>query len=176
MRERKIKNLNILVDTGTSKTIVLKHIIHKELRQWRSSVEWGTMGSKYVTNRKDHLDFYLLEFNPKKVIKHIVHVDESTNPNLDQYDMIMGHDLLVLLGLKINFDNQEMTWEDNIAPFKSRGTLRTNLDTIYNLNLEPKVIQEADRRAERILKPNKYKKSNLEDLVQKGKQLNSSQK
>ena len=65
------------------------------------------------------------------------------------------------LGIQINFDKQKMTWKNGSAPFKPRGTLKDNIEMIYNLSLEPQHIQDAEKRADII----HLKKINTKKLI-----------
>ena len=121
------------------------------------------MGGTYKTRRKCKFLFTLPELG-KEVIRHVVHVDETADKSLAQYDMIIGRDLMTALGIKINFDQQIMTLKNGTAPFKPRCTLNEeNIEMIYNLTLEPKHIQDAEMRTDRI----HLKKISMRKLISK---------
>ena len=85
------------------------------------------MGGVYKIWRKCKFLFKLPELS-NGGIRHVVHVDETTDPENAQYDMIIGRNMMTELGIQINFDQQEMTWNNGSAPFKSRDTI--NKDNI----------------------------------------------
>ena len=73
------------------------------------------MTGKFQTNRKTSAKFKLAELNPTAEIEHQFHVMST----LGRYDMIIGRDLLKILGLVIDFENKLITWGKYHANMKS---------------------------------------------------------
>ena len=59
--------------------------------------------------------FILPEFYKNRDIKWTMHVDESKAGSC-RYDMIMGRDLMTDLGIKFDFENFTMTWDNASIP------------------------------------------------------------
>ena len=58
----------------------------------------------------------LPELYPEMIIEHTFHLLPTTTG----YDMIIGTDLMSELGLKLNFQDACVEWEDASMPFKDR--------------------------------------------------------
>ena len=63
---------------------------------------------------KTHL--ILPELYPERIIEHTFHL----LPTMIGYYMIIGTDLMSELGLKLNFQDACVGWEDASMPFKDR--------------------------------------------------------
>ena len=61
---------------------------------------WETQAGKFTTSKKVNVDFCLPKFSATKIVVWECHVDESTNGT---YDIILGRDLLIPLGLDLKF-------------------------------------------------------------------------
>ena len=70
------------------------------------------MGGIFTTKRRALVEFKLQEFSNSRTIGAKVHVDDMTNPDNAQYDMIMGTDLLESLGIDLLFSKKLVTWDD----------------------------------------------------------------
>jgi hypothetical protein len=65
--------------------------------------------------------FSLPEFNIKKQISRVFHIDDRSESS-STYDMIMGQDFLGELGIIINFNDHTVTWDTDTIPMKDRDT------------------------------------------------------
>ena len=90
--------IRVLLDTGTTSTILLKKFILPETREYRvkskSGMTWKTLRGNFQTRHIAHVKFRLPEFSHQRTIHWKVHVDEHTDPEHARYDMIVGTDLL----------------------------------------------------------------------------------
>ena len=95
-REGDVRPIRILLDTGTSATIVLKrYVMRGSQRVSRNQkTKWTTMGGSFVTTQQRLLEFRFPEFHHHKTIEWTCHVDTKTDPREAQYDMIVGTDLM----------------------------------------------------------------------------------
>ena len=79
------------------------------------------------------------------------------------YDMIIGRDLLLSLGMIIDFKYSVIRWEDNNIPMnrtKLAKNDRKKLNAIFQLATESKAAKEATNRVTQILDAH-YKKANI---------------
>ncbi len=105
------------------------------------------------------------------------HVDDTTTPNKAQYDIIIGTNLMSVMGLDIHFSRKKICWEDVEIPMKTKGTI--NDDTIaqylYNVAHDIPLLQEAESRQKRILDAN-YKAVDINEYVLSLPHLNDKDK
>ena len=69
---------------------------------------WNTVGGQFVTTLKREIQFTLPEFSTSEVIQWECHVDTKTLCRNEQYDMIIGADLLSGLHMEINYNTQRI--------------------------------------------------------------------
>ena len=70
-----------------------------------------TKAGNFQTKRKCDITFTLPALHPKREIQVQAHVDES-NPMTSHYDMILGRDLLLNLGIDLKFSTGEIEWDN----------------------------------------------------------------
>ena len=71
--------------------------------------------------------------------------------------MIIGADLLLELGIEINFSTQQIIWEGIEIPMKEKhiiSDLQNATAAIYYQSIEPTVLKEAEAGQKRILDAN----------------------
>ena len=68
------------------------------------------MTSKYL--------FDFPEFSRTRIIEHHFRVDSNKGESGIVYDVIIGYDLMVQLGLKDDFKRQVLQWNSAIVPMK----------------------------------------------------------
>ena len=99
------KPLQVLFDTGTSATIILKPFVKKSHKRptAHSKTTWHMMGGTFQTTEKRYVKFKLPEFSLSKSIKWNCHVDSNSDPRMTNYDLIIGTDLMTELQLRMDF-------------------------------------------------------------------------
>ena len=148
--------LKALLDSGTTSGIVLKKFINKnKLSKFKTKpVKWSTLGGVYHTRKRGQVDLLLPEFSLNKQITWTFHVDEVTNPQLAQYDMIIGDDLMQELGIDLIYSTEVpcIKWEEVEVPMKPRGSLnRESLNNLYSMQSDdPAIIEKAEKRRQVI--------------------------
>jgi hypothetical protein len=67
--------------------------------------------------------------------------------------MIMGMDLMTSIGIKVDCEQRCIIWGVPDIPLKIRNTLSDDeiLHMLYNASNEPDILQEAEKRHNRIL-------------------------
>ena len=135
------------------------------------------MGGVFQTRQKRLVEFRLPEFSHDKTISWVVHVDEHTDSTNALYDMIIGMDLIHELGLIIDFNKNSIIWEETEVPMKARGFLQdhNNINQLYEMAVEPSVLQEAEQRQTTILDAD-YSAVDIVQLISTYDHLNVEQR
>ena len=68
-----------------------------------NKVEYSTAAGVYCTEHDVRVPFCMTEFPFSNIINHLPHVDNEKCESGIGYDMIIGSDLMVELGLTANF-------------------------------------------------------------------------
>ena len=159
--------LRCLLDTGTTSTIVLAKYIHKNLSKYKTKpITWSTLGGKCKTRRKARINFKLPEFSENKSITWSAHVDEFTNPEKAQYDIIIGTDLMEACGIDILFSQQKITWDGDELPMSNRDivTDKKATEMLFHVVKQSPIIKEAENRHKKILDAD-YSKVDIDHYV-----------
>ena len=177
-REGKIVPIKALCDTGASGTIILKDKVKKGRIKTspKKRVKWHTQGGTFTTRQESLIDFKLPEFNNNKIVTWSCHVDDKTDPKSAQYDMILGMDLMIAIGLTVDCENKCIKWEGIDIPLKEKELLTNKeiLEQIFLLTGEPEILQEAESRQTRILDAN-YSKVDIDPFVNELQHLNTTE-
>ena len=95
-----ISGLACMWDRGATDIMIKrKHTKHYERKMQYNKVECGTAAGLYCTIHGVKLPFCMLEFSIRKIIEHRFHVDNDKGELGIGYDMIIGCDLMLQLGL-----------------------------------------------------------------------------
>ena len=92
------KNFRILLDSGSSSTIIMGKLTEKTKPKHSTETTWETQSGKFTKSKKVNVEFYLPEFGATKIVTWKCHIAKSKN---SMYDMILGRYLLTTLGLDI---------------------------------------------------------------------------
>ena len=152
----KPKTIKILFDSGASSTLVYKEFVKKLRVRREETTEWQTAIGTFHTSEHTKVQFFLPEFHETRLIEWDVHVtDQKSN-----YDLIIGGDLMTELGIKIDYKEQCVTWDDVNVPMKSRDATFEN-----SFHLEDNgIAKDATERMSKILDA-KYEQADLEKIV-----------
>ena len=123
---------------------------------------WKTANGKFSTDQTVNVKFQLPEFTEKITVNQPFHVC----PHDLDYDMIIGRETLVELGIGIDFLEKQITWNDIRVDMKD-PTLFDNKENLLSLStqVDPKKCQETLDRAMHILNAGREKESNLSNKV-----------
>jgi len=159
--------IRILFDSGASSTIVYKELVKKLRIKKDRTTEWQTAIGKFETNEKAKVQFILPEFHESRVIEWNAHVtDKKSN-----YDLIVGGDLMTELGIKIDYSEQSITWDEVSVPMKSRDA---TFENSYHLDDSGHAADATDRM-HKILDA-KYEPADLEEVVESCKHLDDEER
>ena len=173
----RFKNIRILLDSGSSGSIILEKYVRKLRMKKDTTTNWNTKGGNFQTTKKCKTTFILNEFFESRSIEWNLHVDSTPGPH--RYDMIIGRDIMSELGITLNFKEQTMSWDDSTVRMKDPETLSDLSDPINNFfwNVEvneTEALQEASLRLKKILDA-KYEAADLAKVVSACDYLNADE-
>ena len=148
------KKIRILLDSGSSRSIILEKFVCKLRMQNDTTTSWITKGGNFQTSKKCKTTFILKEFFKNKSTEWNLHV--GSTPGLHHYGMILGHDIMSELGIMLDFKDQTMTWDDSTINMKDPESLPDLLDPVNdffwsNDHYETEALQEASAHLQKIL-------------------------
>ena len=91
--------LKILLDSGTSASLIKGQLVEKLTVSSDQTTRWSMAAGPLNTTKRCDIQFSLPELLPTRLVKWSVHVDAT---NKLPYDMIMGRDALHELGINLN--------------------------------------------------------------------------
>ena len=176
-RKIKFDNLRFLLDSGCSDSIASLKYGKSSKEKWKT--KYFTAGSwQLKTQYQMDIMFSLPEFSNSKLINWKFHLTDNEDLG---YDMVIGRDLMMSLGIDISFDKKKIIWEGTEIPMRDYQQLtkwklsKKEFKMVIQTSNEPIVTEEVTRRMVRILDSN-YKKANLKEVVAGAKHLNEKQK
>jgi hypothetical protein len=171
--------MRALLDTGTTATIILREFVGKggALTNTKKRTKWKTLGGTFTTKYESLWDFKFPEISTSKVVTWQAHVDDKTSSKEAAYHMIMGMDLMTSIGIKVGCEQRCIRWGGTDVPLKTRATLNNDeiVHMLYHAENEPDILQEAEKRQNRILYAD-YRKVEVDPFVQELKHLTMDEK
>jgi hypothetical protein len=171
--------MRALLDTGTTDTIVLREFVGKGRARTNTKkrTKWKTLGGTFTTNYESLLDFKFPKISTSKVATWQDHVDDKTSSKEAAYDMILGMDMMTSIGITVDCEQRFIRWGGTDIPLKTRATLNNDeiLHMLYHVANEPDILQEAEKRQNRILDAD-YRKVKVYPFVQELKHLTIDEK
>ena len=171
----KEKPIKILLDTGTSATIILGKHVKKLRNKEASATQWKTKAGTFTTTHKVKLQLRLPEFDTKKIIEWNCHVDNTTCES--KYDMIIGTDFMQALKIDLKFSDNSIVWDDATVPMQNWDLFDDDefLNTKFEEYYKSSAVQQATSRMTTILDA-KYEKADLDNVVKSAIHLSESKK
>ena len=167
--------MRILLDSGCGATLINKKFVNENKSIPGKEINWVTKGGKFSTNRKCEVNFSLPAFNTKKEITWNCYVDESDNAN-NNYDMIIGRDILHELGIDLLFSKAEMTWENITIPMQPMTKLTEDwAEQIENEILFAQDPSTTDAERIQLIVDSKYTVADLESIAKSCNLLNKEE-
>ena len=103
---------------ATNSTIKIKHTQHYEIRMRSNKIEYSTAAGVYCTTHDFKVTFCMPYLSSRKIIEHHFHVKNDKILLGICYKMIIGHDLMVGLGLLAGFKRQVLQLYGVTVPMK----------------------------------------------------------
>ena len=111
---RQSKNwlVKYLVESGASEYIISKAKQDKlPVKKTKQERQWSTDSGVLTINTKTATSYSFPELPSNKLINKPLHV---VNLNIDRYDMIVGRDLIISLGIDIHGADVTIHWDDDV--------------------------------------------------------------
>jgi hypothetical protein len=171
--------MRALLDTCTTATIILREFVGKgrNRKNTKKRTKWKKIGGTFTTNYESLLDFKFPELSTSKAVTWQAHVDDKASSKEAAYDMIMGMDLMTYIGITVDCEQRCIRCGGTYIPLKTRATLNNDeiLHILYNAANEPYILQEAEKRHNRILDA-EYHKVEVDPFVEELKHLTMDEK
>jgi Reverse transcriptase (RNA-dependent DNA polymerase) len=153
--------LKCLLDSGASGSILTGKYTKKLRLKSNTDTKtvWTTThGGMMTTTKKSRCTFVLPEFHRDRVIEWDINI--STSGNLGAHDMIIGRDILQGLGMKFDFTNLTVEWDNATIPMRDVDSMTNEAFHIH----DPDAVAEATDRVKAILDA-KYEKADLAEVA-----------
>ena len=168
--------LKILLDSGCAATLINHSVIRNLKSSTDKKTNWSTKGGNFSTSGKCWANITLPALHEHQVITWNCYVDNS-DPESCNYDLIIGRDLMLEIGIDLCFSSTEIRWDNASIPMQSVDKLDKQLVD----NFEKELLFAHDpvtTDAERIqnIVENKYCPADLNTIVKNCKVLDNSEK
>ena len=147
-----------------------------------NKVEYSTATEQHCTTHDVEAPFFILEQDSSKIILHRLHPDNNKGESVIGYDMIIGLDLMVQLGLSVRFKRQVLQQDGATVPMKEPSDMlgQTNLTSremskVVIHTEEPVSTREVTEGLVKILDIT-YAKTDLEQVAANTSQINYEEK
>ncbi len=173
-KKTEVKLLRVLFDSGCTATLI-NNTFCKKLRVTNDrSLTWETKAGTFETNGKCKLQFALPEFYKDRIVEHKAYIDTSAMKN-SRYDMIIGRDLMIELGIDILFSESAIKWDTAYVPLKNPEDIQG--DKLESLNTKIYEVNQVQTEMDRIktILDAKYQPANLQEVAEKTPGLNAEQ-
>ena len=142
-------------------------------------VEYRTAAGVYYTTHDVKVPFCMPELYESKIINHRFHVDNDEGELGIGYDIIIGRDMMLQLGLTANFKRRVLQWDGATVNMKeSRNLLgqsdltKREMRKVVLQTAEPASTWEVTGRMVKIL-DSTYAKADLEQVVANARHINA---
>ena len=173
-KSMKFEPLRALLDSGGSANLVRSAAV-KNLKKSKSKIpiHWNTANGKFLTDQTVNATFQLPEFTEDVTFNQPFHVC----PHDLDYDLIIGRETLIALGIGIDFLERQITWNDVRVEMKD-PTLFDNRKNLLSLamQVDPRKCKESLDRALHILNAGREENPDLARAVHDCKHLDQSQR
>lgn len=138
----------------------------KEASKGRHTV-WTTPAGEMKTSSRCRGRFTIPEFHRDRIIEWKLHVTQD----LGAYDMILGRDVLSGLGIKFDFADNTLEWDNVVIPMKDGDA---PFEETFNVQEPDSIISSTDK-LKGILEA-KYEKADLQEIIDDVPHLTPSQR
>ena len=112
-KNQKTKNVRCLLDTGTTKSIVLsEYMSYSQKITKTEKTKWQTLSGTLTTHKLADMQFIIPGLNGTKQITWPCHVDATSIRTKSPYDVILGTDFLTELKIVIDFATKTIKWDN----------------------------------------------------------------
>jgi hypothetical protein len=163
----KQKEIRILFDSGATSSFLSERYASKlRVKNTVPSV-WKTGNGSIETYTKAKIQFVLPELYNDRIIEHTFHLLSTPTG----YDMIIGTDLMSDLGIKLNFQDASVEWDEASIPFKHKDA---KFETDLHIE-DSRAVRESTTRMKQILDAT-YEKTELTQIVSECTHLSKTER
>ena len=110
------KEIRILFDSGATSSFLSERFASKLRVKNTATSVWKTGNGSIETCKTTETHFVLPELYNDRIIEHTFHL----LPTPTGYEMIVGTNLMSDLGIKLNFQDATVEWDEASIPFKNK--------------------------------------------------------
>ena len=131
-KNRKIKHegLKVLIDTGCDSSMAIEKYASSKRKEKESNYVTGSGVLK--TKYESEIHFTLPEFSDKKIIRWNFNITDSKDLG---YDIIIGRDILIELGISLSFKNKSVKWEGISIPMRDFNRIQRHRLSKYEFKV-----------------------------------------
>ena len=143
--------MNLLFDSGSQGCVVKSKFVKQyQFIKGSSKEEWITKAGTFMTDGQARISFTMDEFDPHRVVTWDMHVYDS-NDEEDQFDMIIGEDLMRELGIKLDYKLGSITWDGLTRPMRSVHTSEKTINELREESRQSQSLKESLADQEKAL-------------------------
>ena len=163
----KPKMIKILLDSGSTGTLIDENLVKGKLKIKKDTpTTWNTAAGSFRTNGKVVVEWSLPEFHVRCRIKWECHPSRHMG-----YDMIIGIDVLLALGIKLDFKTRISMWDHTEIPMRPKHYMP---EQAFHVQDPDSIASDMDR-IKKILDA-KYEATDLNQVVAEIMYLNPLEK
>ena len=163
--------IKALLDSGASATLVSESVVKKlKIKTTSTSTTWTTAGGTLSTNKACDAQFMLPELSNSQTVDWRVHLKPKGHS--DNYDMIIGRDLLKVLNIQLSFADSVIRMKHAEIPMRPRDA---TLAEAFLVHTADKSDEELNSKYSTILDAD-YKKADLPSAVEAHDHLTRGEK
>ena len=172
--------LKVLFDTGSDKTMANIRILPKgaHAKTVTGTRVTGVHGGKLLNQEVLLSDIGFPEFSPTQRIPGPIRATIFTNPE-SNYDIILGMDVMQVLGIDINCSTKTVTWNQNMIPFRPANYFeRATFSLTSSFDEDDPLLVEAANQAgykSKTILHSKYEQVSPKEVAEKQQHLTKKQ-
>ena len=148
-----------LLDGGSSRTLINASCVPKNAGITEERRRWKTKSGSFETTGSIMLPCKLPGFTTMRRIRHKAHIVQDKKN--EEYDVILGRDFLVAMGIQMDFLEKTLTWDEVRIPMPTAKMSRDKLSEVFQQSV---TLREAEERLGKILDA-KYEKTDINEAI-----------
>jgi hypothetical protein len=150
--------VNCLIDTGCSMGLICETLVNPTERVSQQTLTWRTKKGNFITTGSAEKTYHIPAFTTHCEVKSTFEIMPA-NMSEDSYKVIVGRNIIMNLGLIIDFKNGKLFWDELELNLECTGP---KSDELFEHSSSS--VSAVESRIVKILDAG-YKKSDLNDVV-----------
>ena len=157
-----------LLDTGSSNSLLARDLITgTSVIKTDKKVKWKTQVGSFETNQTATIPFALPQFDPKRKCCSTFHIFDG-----GKYDVVIGRDILLELGMKINFKERCITWDEiSVEMLDLSSKSKQAIKELYSLQVAKYKAADLAEVVNQITSINQEEKGKLQEVLNETREL-----